>query len=494
MAGISYYISVDLGAESGRVMLGAVSCEGIGLEEVYRFSNGPVEENGTLRWDFAGLFAEIKVGIARAIRQCDGEIAGIAVDSWGVDFGLIDEDGVLLEKPYHYRDGRTNGMMEKAFELMSKREIYEKTGLQFLQFNTVYQLLSMRLAGSEVLRRADKLIFMADLVSYYLSGEVFAEYTLGSTSQLMDMATGKWSKAVFDALFLPKGIMPKIVQPGSIVGSLQVELAEEFGCKAIPVIAVASHDTNSAVAAVPASGGEWAFISSGTWSLMGMETPSAIISDASFRYDFTNEGGIAGTINFLKNIMGLWLVQECRRQWQRDGVELSYAEMTAMADGAEAFSACIDPDYGEFLAPGDMPGKINRYLAGSGQKELEDKGAIIRTILESLAFKYRQIAERLEDVSGSKIEILHIVGGGIKNELLCQFAANATGKKVVAGPVEATAIGSVVTQAMATGQIKTLEQGRALVRSSFDVKEYSPQDSSVWSEQYEKVKRLQEAK
>ena len=229
MAGISYYISVDLGAESGRVMLGAVSCEGIGLEEVYRFSNGPVEENGTLRWDFAGLFAEIKVGIARAIRQCDGEIAGIAVDSWGVDFGLIDEDGDLLEKPYHYRDGRTNGMMEKAFELMSKREIYEKTGLQFLQFNTVYQLLSMRLAGSEVLRRADKLIFMADLVSYYLSGEVFAEYTLGSTSQLMDMATGKWSKAVFDALFLPKGIMPKIVQPGSIVGSLQVELADASG-------------------------------------------------------------------------------------------------------------------------------------------------------------------------------------------------------------------------------------------------------------------------
>jgi rhamnulokinase len=486
MAAVKKYIAVDLGAESGRVMLGSVSAKGISLEEVHRFSNGPIEENSSLHWDFDRLLSEVKTGIKKAAKEAGAEVAGIGVDSWGVDFGLLGADGKLIENPYHYRDSRTNGMMEKAFELMGKRKIYDSTGIQFMQLNSIYQLLAMRLANSPVLAKAKKLIFIGDLFSYYLCGKAFGEYTLASTSQLMDMRTGKWSQSIFDKLSLPIEIMPDIVMPGTVVGQLTKRIADAIGCRQIPVIATASHDTASAVVAVPGGDGSWAYLSSGTWSLMGVEVPEAIVNGKTFKFEFTNEGGVENTIRLLKNIMGLWLVQECKRQWEREGVELSYPELTDMAQKAEPFASYIEVDYSGFLAPGDMPKRINSHLAEAGQETIEDKGQMIRTILEGLAFKYRLVLERIEEVIGKRIDCLHIVGGGMQNELLNQFAANATGKKVIAGPAEATATGNVLMQAKATGQIKTLTEARQIVRNSFELKEYQPQDARLWEQQYKK--------
>jgi sugar (pentulose or hexulose) kinase len=474
MADEKRYIAVDLGAESGRVMLGIVSANKIRLEEIHRFINGPVEQNGSLRWDFSRLMSEVKTGIGKAVKEAPG-VAGIGVDSWGVDFGLLDEKGKLIENPYHYRDNRTNGMIEKACELMPKQEIYEHTGIQFVRHNSIYQLLSMRLANSPVLAKAKRLIFIADLVSYFLSGKPYAEYTLAGTSQLMDMRSGKWSRAIFEKLNLPLDIMPEIVRPGTVIGTLTNNIAKEIDCPRIPVIAAASHDTASAVAAVPADRKtKWAYLSSGTWSLMGVETPDAIINDKTFAYPFTNEGGVEGTIRLLKNIMGLWLVQECKRQWQKEGEDLSYARLTELAEKAKPDEATIDVDDSQFYAPGQMPARINKYLAGTGQKTIDDKGQMVRTILKNLARKYAETINQLEDVVAGRIDCLHIVGGGSQNTLLNQLTANATGKKVIAGPAEATAIGNILMQAGATGQIQDLAQGRDLVHRSFTLKEYQP--------------------
>jgi sugar (pentulose or hexulose) kinase len=489
MAEVKKYIAVDLGAESGRVMLGSVSAERLVLEEIHRFGNGPIEDGGALRWDFARLLSEIKTGIGKAAKAARAQVWGIGVDSWGVDFGLLDADGKLTENPYHYRDSQTNGMMEKAFKLISRREIYENTGIQFMQFNSVYQLLAMRLNNSVALAKAKNLIFIADLFSYLLCGKIFAEYSLASTSQFMDMRTGRWSREVLDKLSLPVAIMPKVVAPGTVVGQLTLQIGKELGCGTIPVIAIGSHDTASAVVAVPASPGtNWAYLSSGTWSLMGVEVPQAVINDKTFEYSFTNEGGVENTIRLLKNIMGLWLMQECRRQWQREGTELSYGELAALARQAKPFARHIDVDRSEFLAPGDMPKRINSHLVKTKQKATRDKGQMVRVILESLALKYRSVMEAVEDVAGHRIDVLHIVGGGIQNELLCQFTANALGKKIVTGPIEATATGNILMQAIATGQIKTLAEARQIVRNTFELKEYQPDETSLWQEQYEKCK------
>jgi sugar (pentulose or hexulose) kinase len=470
-------------------MLGTLSEGKVNLRQIHRFSNGPIKENGSLRWDFDRQLGEVKVGIGKAAKEVSGKVKGIGVDSWGVDFGLIGADGKLLENPYHYRDNRTDGILEKAFKLMSKRDIYENSGIQFMQINSVYQLLSMRLANSAVLANAKKLLFMGDLFSYHLCGQAYAEYTLASTSQMMDMRTGQWSQEIFKKLVIPKDIMPNIVPAGTVVGKLSKEIAKELNCGQIPVIAVAAHDTGCAVAAVPASGGKWAYLSSGTWSLMGVEVPKAVINDKSFNYEFTNEGGVENTIRLLKNIMGLWLIQECKRQWEHDGSSLSYAELTAMAAKAEPFAAHIDYDYSGFLAPGDMPKRIQGYLKQTSQKTIEDKGQLARIILESLALKYKQVMSAIEDITGQAIDVLHIVGGGIQNELLCQFAANALGKKVITGPIEATATGNVLIQAKATGEIKTLDQARETVRNSFDLKEYQPRDTFVWEQQYKNTRK-----
>jgi rhamnulokinase len=487
MAKKASYIAVDLGAESGRVMLGRIADGRLSLEQLHRFSNGPVDEHGSLRWDFDRLLSEIKTGIGQAAKKAGGKVGGIGVDTWGVDFGLLGVGGELLEKPYHYRDSRTNGMMDTAFALMPKRRVYESTGIQFMQLNSLYQVLAMRLANSPVLAKTERLLFMADLFSYFLCGKAVGEYTLASTSQMMDMQTGKWSKPIFDELSLPMKIMPEITAPGTVVGDLTDKVAKEIGCGRIPVIAIGSHDTASAVLGVPASGDRWAYLSSGTWSLMGVELPSAIINDKTFKYDFTNEGGVDNTIRLLKNIMGLWLVQECKRQWQREGQDLSYGELTKMAAAAKPFLARIECDRSEFLAPGDMPARINKCLTETGQKPTQDKGQMVRMVLESLALKYRSILNAIEDVTGQTINVLHIVGGGIQNELLCQFTANAIGRKVVTGPIEATASGNILMQAKAAGQLKNIDEAREVIRSSFELNEYQPQNVPLWNDQYKSI-------
>ncbi len=484
MAEKANYIAVDLGAESGRVMLGRITAGRLTLAQVHRFGNGPIEEHGSLRWDFKRLLAEIKSGIAKAAKTVGSRVQGIGVDTWGVDFGFLGSDGQLLENPYHYRDDRTNGMMEKAFELMPKRRVYESTGIQFMQLNSLYQLLAMRLANSDVLTKAQRLLFVADLFSYFLCGKALSEYTLASTSQMMDMRTGQWSGPIFEELSLPTEILPEIVMPGTILGNLTDQVAKETGCGKVPVIAVGSHDTASAVLGVPATGDKWAYLSSGTWSLMGVELPQAIVNDKAFQYEFTNEGGVENTIRLLKNIMGLWLVQECKRQWQREGQDLSYGELTQMAAGAKPFFGYIDCDNSDFLAPGDMPARINKCLSETGQQPTEDKGQMLRLILESLALKYRSVLNAIEDVTGDRIEVLHLVGGGIQNELLCQFTADATGRKVIAGPTEATASGNILMQAKAAGRIESTDEARQIIRNSFELKEYMPQDTGFWDRQY----------
>jgi rhamnulokinase len=489
MAENANYIAVDLGAESGRVMLGRIADGRLTLEQVHRFSNGPVQEQGTLRWDFQRLLSEIKTGIGKAAKATGGTVKGIGVDTWGVDFGLLGSDGQLLENPYHYRDSRTNGMMEKAFGIMPKRRVYENTGIQFMQLNSLYQLLAMRLANSSVLARTDRLLFVADLISYFLCGKAFGEYTMASTSQMMDMKTGRWSKPIFDELGLPMKIMPKIIMPGGAVADLTNSVAKEVGCGKIPVIAVGSHDTASAVLGVPASGDRWAYLSSGTWSLMGVELPSAIVNDKTFQYEFTNEGGVEHTIRLLKNIMGLWLVQECKRQWQREGQDLAYGDLAQMAAKAKPFYGYINCDNSDFLAPGDMPSRINKCLSDTGQKPTQDKGQMVRLILESLALKYRRVLSAIEDVTGNTIDVLHLVGGGIQNELLCQFTADATGRKVITGPIEATASGNILMQAKAAGQLKSIDEARQVIRNSFEMKEYHPQNTALWEKQYNKQHR-----
>ncbi len=474
------YAAVDLGAESGRVMLAELEKGKLTLREVHRFANGPIEQDGSLHWDFDKLINEITAGIQKAAAACK-DMKSIGVDTWGVDFGLIDKGGKLLENPYHYRDSRNNGMMEKVFAIVPKDKVYMRTGIQFMQFNSLYQLFAYKMQKPEVVGKADKLLFMPDLIVYALTGFAGAEYTIASTSQMMDMNTGKWADELLNALDLPRAILPQVVMPGTKAGVLKKELADKLGCAQIPVVEAGSHDTASAVAGVPAGGGKnWAYLSSGTWSLMGIETPKAIINEKSLAMEMTNEGGVLNTIRLLKNIMGLWLVQECRRQWAKAGRELDYGQLTEMAGKAKPFQGVINIEQPEFMAIGDMPKKINAYLAKTGQKQIEDKGQMIRVILENLAARYAQVMRMLEELSGKKIEALHIVGGGTKNELLNQFTADATGKTVITGPVEATVLGNVLMQAAAAGDIRDIWEGRKIIANSFEMKTYTPSGSNEW--------------
>ena len=468
-----HYIAVDLGAESGRVMLAGVGPGGIALREVHRFANGPIEEGGSLRWDYERLAGEVKAGVKRALGTGQ-KVESIGIDTWGVDFGLVDERGRLLENPYHYRDGRTRGMIERACAVVGRREIYERTGTQFLPFNTLYQLLAYQRERPGVLKRARGLRFMADLMTEALTGTAATEYTLASTSQLMDMRTGEWSGAIGEAFGLPGGLLGEVVRPGAQAGVLRGGLAGEWGCGAVPVAAVGTHDTASAVAGTPGPpDAPWVYLSSGTWSLMGIETERAIINDTTYEWGFTNEGGVEGTIRVLKNIMGLWLVQECRREWARQGEGLEYAEAVRRAAAARA-EARIEVDSEEFLSPGEMPERINRHLRAAGQETIRDKGEMVRAILESLARRYGEVLGRLEGLLGGEIAVVHVVGGGCQNELLNQLTADATGRRVVAGPVEATVLGNVLLQARASGQIGSLGEGRELVGRSFALREYRP--------------------
>ncbi|MBQ7793032.1 MAG: rhamnulokinase [Clostridia bacterium] len=484
-------LAFDFGASSGRAMLATFDGEKITLEEKHRFSNDPVNINGSLHWDVLRLFFEIKQGILKCANSGDRDIDCIGIDTWGVDYGLLDENDKLLGNPYHYRDTRTDGMYDEAFEKVSKEEIFKSTGIAFNWFNTVYQLLSAKLSGDVTLKNAKTLLFMPDLLNYFLTGKKRTEYTIASTSQMFDSKEYKWATDMLEKLGLPTDIYPEMIYPGETVGTVKPELAEELGIGEVPVIAVASHDTGSAVASVPVEKDEdFIYISSGTWSLMGVELDEPNISDDALGYNFTNEGGVNKTIRFLKNIMGLWLIQESRRQWDREGELLSFDELEKQANEATPFASLIDPDYEEFQTPGNMPKRIRKYCEKTGQKVPETKGEIVRCIAESLAFKYRQVVEGMEDVTGKKYSSIHIVGGGIKDKMICRFTANATKRVVEAGPVEATSLGNVLVQAMAAGAIADLAEGRKVIKNSFDIERYEPTDSDAWDAAYAKWKEI----
>ncbi len=485
------FLAFDFGASSGRAILATFDGEKITLEEKHRFSNDPVDINGDLHWDVLRLFFEIKQGILKCVNSGDRDIDSIGIDTWGVDYGLLDKNDKLLGNPYHYRDTRTDGMYEEAFKLVPKEEIYKETGIAFNWFNTLYQLLSQKLSDDPKLKEAKTFLMMPDLFNFFLTGVKKNEYTEVSTTQLYNSNTNEWAYDLMKKLGIPTDIFADIIQPGQIVGKVKKELAEELGIDEIPVVAVASHDTGSAVASVPVPNqDDFIYISSGTWSLMGVELKKPNVSMEALEKNFTNEGGVNNTIRFLKNIMGLWLIQESRRQWAREGEELSFDELERQANEAEPFASLIDPDYPAFQTPGNMPRRIREYCEKTGQTVPQTKGAVIRCIAQSLAFKYRATVEGMEEVTGNKYNVINIVGGGIKDKMICQFTANATKRKVSTGPVEATSIGNVVVQAMAMGAIKDLNEGRQVVKNSFDITEYTPQDSDAWDKAYQAWKEI----
>jgi len=481
----TYYLAIDLGAESGRAIIGTLDGEKLSLSEVHRFSNGPVRTPDGMHWDVLRLWTEIKAGIAAAVKSGVSPM-GIGLDTWGVDFALLDKDGGLLGNPFHYRDERTDGMVEEAFKSMARAEIFSQTGIQFMQLNTLYQLIAQARKSPKVFEAAETYVSVPDLFNYWLSGELSNEFTHATTTQCFNPLTREWANGLLETYGIPSRLFLPVSQPGTILGSLLPAVAEETGAGKISVVLPACHDTGSAVAAVPAKNQDFAWISSGTWSIMGAEVHEPVLDEKALEYNFTNEGGVFGTWRLSKNIMGLWLVQECRRSWQSHGEDLSYDDITRLAREAQPFMAVIDPDADMFFHPGSMPEKISKFCAESGQSVPQTKGEIVRVALESLALKYRLVLERLEELTGKRLDPIHIIGGGTKNRLLNQFAADCTGRKVVTGPVEATAIGNVLVQAIALGQVGSLKDARAVVRNSFEVETYQPQEKQAWDEAYQR--------
>lgn len=484
------FLAIDIGASSGRLLLGRWAGSSFRLSEIHRFPNESVSVNGTMHWDILRLWHEIKQGIAKYAQQDNTPLAGIGIDTWAVDYGLLDKAGKLLGNPYHYRDHRTDGMIEKSFGLVSKTETYKRTGIQFTQFNTLYQLLSMVEQKDIQLAQADTLLMIPDLFNYWLTGKKFAEYTNASTTQLLNAKTKTWDKDLLKAFMLPN-IFPEIVAPGTVIGHLQKSLVDELGLNtAPPIITTGSHDTASAVAAVPFLDDESLYISSGTWSLVGVELKTPIINEEAMRHNFTNEGGVMSTIRFLKNVMGLWLLQECRRQWQREGKNYSWEELLELAQKAEPLASIIDPDATVFFSHGNMPEKIQSYCLQTGQKVPESVGAVIRCCLESLALRYWWVVETLESITGQTITTIRVVGGGSQNSLLNQFTADACNRTVVTGPVEATALGNIIMQAIAQGHLRTLEEGRNAVAASIQQTTFEPKPNSSWDKAFTLFKNL----
>jgi rhamnulokinase len=483
-------MAVDLGAESGRIIAGNYDGKRLQLKELFRFSNGGVWLGEHLHWDILQIWGNIKKGIYLGGRKYGDALLSIGLDTWGVDYGLLAADDTLIGNPYHYRDSRTDGMLEYAFSLVPKSEIFERTGIQFMQLNSLYQLLSMVKTNTPALDIAERFLNMPDLFNFFLTGRKANEFTISTTGQCYDPRARDWAFDLLASLDIPTKIFGEIVPPGSMMGNLRPSVAEELSLSSVSVIASAGHDTASAVAAVPASTQDYIYLSSGTWSLLGVELDQPIISTNSMDAEMTNEGGVGGKIRFLKNIVGLWLVQECRRQWAHEGNEYSYDDLTKMASEAPIFGPLIVPGDSRFLAPDDMPKTIQGYCKETGQTVPENKGAILRCVLESLALEYRWVVEQIDHLIGKQFPIIHIIGGGTKNKLLNQFAASATGRTVIAGPVEATAIGNILVQAIAMGDIPSLAEGRAIVKASFDVETCEPVDPSAWDEAYERYLNL----
>lgn len=483
-------LAFDYGASSGRAMLGKFDGERICLTELHRFPNDPVQIGESLYWDILRLFHEMKKGISKCTSQGIRDLASIGIDTWGVDFGLLDSSGRLLSNPFHYRDANTEGMIEEACKKVPKRDIYMHTGIQFQPFNTLYQLLSMTKRNPWLLENTSTMLLIPDLFRYFLTGEKSTEYTIASTTQMLNATSGSWDGQLLTALGIPQNMLTHIIDPGTISGRLTSSISEELNVGPVPVAAVAEHDTASAIVSVPASTEGYAYLSSGTWSLLGVESFTPIINDITYSMNYTNEGGFNRKIRLLKNIMGLWILQECRRYWEAEGRAISFEELNEGALQAEPFASLIDPDNMIFYRPGNMPIKIQEFCRNTGQKVPSDKSQITRCILESLALKYRSAIEGLDKIAGFKIPVLHIVGGGCKNKALSQFTANAINRPVITGPVEATSIGNMICQLIALGEVEDIAQGRAIVEKSFPSEVYTPQDTLLWEDAYEKFIRL----
>jgi len=479
------FLAFDLGAESGRGIIGTFDGSRLQLEVLYRFPNGPVTTLDTMHWDVLRLYQEMVHTLRLAAGQ-HGSLDSLGVDTWGVDFALLGRNNTLLGNPRHYRDPHTEGTMEQAFQVVSREEMFRQTGLQFMRFNSLFQLFAMKRDRSPLLDMAESLLMIPDLFHFFFTGIKANEFSDVSTSQMYDPTKKTWAYGLMEALGLPTKMLGTIIQPGTVLGPLRNSIVSETGINAMPVIAPATHDTAAAVAAVPAQTDSWAYISSGTWSLMGMELPSPLLTADTQRFNFTNEGGVGGTIRLLKNIMGLWLVQECRRVWDRQGHTYSYDELMRLASAAPPFASLVDPDDTSFYLPQSMPAAIGEFCKRTGQPVPTEPGPVIRCALESLALKYRWVMERLEELTKQRIRVIHIVGGGSQNTLLSQFTADACQRQVMAGPVEATAIGNVLVQAIGLGVLGNLHDARQVVMRSFAVQSYEPQQPEAWNAAYQR--------
>jgi len=483
------YLAVDLGAESGRVMAGRFDGQTVSLEQFHRFPNGPVNLGGTLRWNLIGLWSEIQNGLQQAASTLNGSAVSVGVDTWGVDFVLMNENDELLGQPWHYRDSRTDGMMQKAFSRVPREEIFAATGLQFMPINSLYQLLVMCERDPELVDQARRFLMVPDFFHWCLSGSRVVEFTNATTSQMLDAQSRNWAVSMLQKFEIPTDMFPEVVLPGTCLGTLRNEVAQSTGLGKLNVIAPATHDTGAAVAAIPtAQTGrpDWAYISSGTWSLMGVETQDAVLTPKALQYNVTNEGGVDGTWRVLKNIMGLWLVQRCRLAFSQRGHDFDYAQLAELAKDAPAFRSLVDPDRPEFMDPPDMTEAIAAECRRTEQPVPETEGQFIRCALESLALKYRMVLGWLEELTGIPVTVIHIVGGGTQNRLLNQFTADACGRPVVKGPVEATALGNVLIQARAAGDLSTLSDIRDVVRRSESIEEYTPENAAAWDEAWER--------
>jgi rhamnulokinase len=474
------FIAVDLGAGSGRVIAAKTDFTKLELEEVHRFDNPGTDLPGGSFWNIIGLYREILEGLRRAVERHGEAIVSIGIDTWGCDFGLIDANGELLGMPHQYRDPRFEGMAEAMHAILPEADVYAQTGIKTNFYNSSLHLLAEARKKSPALLNAERLLFVPDLLAYWLTGRQAVERTIASTSQLMDSSTGEWAWGVIDALGLPRKIFGEIVAPGTVLGPIREEVAGFIGRAGIPVVASASHDTASAVAGIPMSGPGSLWLSSGTWSIMGVEEDEAITTPEALACGFCNELGVNDSVRFLKNISGLWLIQECKRQWELDGEKLSYAEMATLASDAKPFTAFIDPDDASFASPGGMPGKIRSYCEKTGQPVPRDNGEILRVATDSLALKYRIVYDHIRKLTSRDFTRLHAGGGGIQNTLLSQATADALGMEVVAGPVEATSCGNIITQMIGTGHLPDFQAGRDLIHRSFEFSLFTPGNSAAW--------------
>lgn len=491
MSAAADFLAMDLGAESGRALLASFDGERMSLREAHRFPNVPVRVAGTLHWDALRIFDEIKRALSKASAESK-RVESMGLDTWGVDFALLDRDGKLVSNPCHYRDARTDGVAERIENRVSREEMYRATGTQFLPFNTVYQLLAT--TGSPLLEAADAMLMIPDLFAYWLTGEKACEYTVATTTGLYGLEESGWDVDLIEKLSLPTRIFPEFVHPGTQLGTLLPDVADEARLPGLRFTSVASHDTASAVVAVSAEGEDFAYISSGTWSLVGLETREPVVNEEARRWNFTNEGGFGGTNRFLKNVMGLWILQECRRQWAKEGKEYSYEDLARMAEAVAPATSFIDPDHHYFLTPGGMSDRINDFLTFTGQRPVYEPGEVARCVLESLALKYRWVIEKAESVSGRKAGTIHVVGGGCRNELLCKLTADATGRRILAGPDEATGMGNALVQAYGLGYLASLGEMRRVVRNSVELREYEPEgDRGRWEEAYGRFTKMLDA-